>query len=214
MGSDDATPLPNVPMGEVHATALAEEVRQLKALLAELLAELGPGIQSSLRERSAELQRLGGELAEREATAERLQRELGEARAQAEDLEREVERWRGAATRGLDEIAERARQQAERFERQEAELNRALVQLRAELEASRARAETAAAARDGAMKDLERRNRRVGALKAKVLRREANRIRMTQSLSWRMTAPLRWIPETMHRLLLGGARLRRRLMGR
>lgn len=190
-----------------NASALAEEVRQLKALLVELQAELTPAMQSSLRERSSELQRLGGELAER-------QDKLDKAQARAADLERDVERWRGTATRGVDEIAERARATAERFEQQSAELNQTLAVVRAKLEASRVQTDAASQARDGALKDLERSRRRLGSLKAKLLRREARRVQMTRSFSWRITAPLRWLAQGMKRLLLGGARLRRRMFRR
>ena len=207
MSPDNASNPPPAPEGEVRAAALAQEVRELKALLAELQAELRPAIQSSLRERSAELQRLGGELAER-------QDELETALARTGELEREVERWRGAATRGLDEIAERARDAAQRFERQEAELNQALAAVRAQLETSLGQADAALTARDGALKDLERSRRRIGSLRAKVMRREARRVQMTRSLSWRITAPLRWMALAMQRLLLSGARLRRRMLRR
>ena len=209
MAPDDAPPL--LPEPEGRAAALAEEVRQLKALLVELQAELKPAIQSTLRERSGELQRLGGEMAEQEAEARRLQGELEGALARTRDLEREVERWRGAAQRGVDEIAERAREAAQRFEARTDELNQALGAMRSQMEASRAQAEAAVLAREAAVKDLERTRRRAGSLKAKVLRREARRVQMMQSLSWRITAPLRWLPRVLRQLLLGGARLRRRL---
>ena len=212
MSPDNFSHLP--PEGEARAAALAEEVRELRALLAELQSELKPAVESSLRERSSELQRMGGELAERQEQAERLRRELDEALARAGELEREAERWRGAATRGLDEIAVKARAAADRFDRREAELVQALAGVRALLEASRAEAGAALEAQGAALKQLERSRRRAGALKAKVLRREARRLEMTRSLSWRLTAPLRWIPQAMGRLLLGGARLRRRLFKR
>lgn len=214
MSSDDASPLPQSPPGGARADALAEEVRQLKALLGELQSALGPGFQSALRERSSALQSLGGELAERQAEAERLRVELEDALARAGEMEREAERWRGAATRGVDEIAERHRAAVARFEAQSQALEQALAVLRAQLDASRAQAEAAAAACDGALTDAERARRRARVLKARVLRREAARIRTMRSLSWRITAPLRWIPQALRRLALGGARLRRRLMKR
>ena len=201
--SPDNAPTPPAPVGE----ALAEEVRRLRALLEDLQTELNPAVQSSLRERSSELQRMGGEL-------HQLQAELAEAQARSGELEREVERWRGAATRGVDEIAQRARDQAARFEAQTAELTQALAALRAQLEASRGRAEVAAAARDEASVALERSRRRTAALKARVLRGEARRRQMTRTWVWRMGAPLRWLPRATQRLLLGGARLRRRLLRR
>ncbi|HEX4097875.1 MAG TPA: hypothetical protein VHX64_14200, partial [Caulobacteraceae bacterium] len=120
--------------------ALALEVKALRALIEELQAGLGPSVQSSLRERSMELQRLGGELDERRARAERLQQALDAAEAKAAELEREAGRWRDAARRGLDEIAERARAAAARFEAETAELDRALNAIRAELASSHAEA--------------------------------------------------------------------------
>jgi chromosome segregation ATPase len=212
MSSDDASPLRPAPAG--RADTLAEEVRQLKALLAELQAELGPGISASLRERSSELQRMGAELDERQTEAQQAQRELDQAQARAADLEREVERWRGAATRGVDEIAERARAQTARFEALSQALEQALAELRAQLDLSKAQAQAATEARDGAVKQLEQARRRVRSLKAKVLRREKRRVEMMRSASWRITAPLRWIPAAGGRLMLGLARLRRRLLKR
>lgn len=209
MAPDNAPPLSPEPEG--RAAALAEEVRQLKALLVELQAELKPAIQSSLRERSSELQRLGGEMAEREAQARRLRGELDEALVRTRDLEREVERWRGAAQRGVEEVAEKAREAAQRFEARTDELNQALAAVRRQLQASRAQSEAAVQARETAVRDLERTRRRAGALKARVLRREARRVQMMTSLSWRITAPLRWLALATRRMLLGGARLRRRL---
>jgi DNA repair exonuclease SbcCD ATPase subunit len=198
MSPDNAFPLP--PEGEARSSALADEVRALKALLAELQSEISPAVMSSLRERSSELQRLSGE--------------LDASLTHAAELQREVERWRGAALRGLDEISDRAHAAAERFEQREAELSQALSAVRDQLEASRAQAASASQARDAAMKDVERARRRSLSLKYKVLRREAVRLRMTRSLSWRITAPLRWIAQATHQLLLGLARLRRRLMKR
>ena len=212
MSSDDATPLPPASQVEAQADALAQEVRQLRALLGELQVELGGGVQSSLRERSAELQRMGGELHERQAESERLRLDLEAALRRSQDLEREIERWQGAATRGVEEIAEKHRAATERFEAQSQALEAALAGLRAQLEASRAQAQGAADARDGALKELERTRRRARTLKARVLRRERGRIEMTRSLSWRITAPLRWIPRALHQLALGGARLRRRML--
>ena len=210
MAPDNAPPL--LPEPEGRAAALAEEVRQLRALLVELQAELKPAIQSSLRERSSELQRLGGEMAEQETATRRLQGELDGALARTQDLEREVERWRGAAQRGVDEIAERAREAAQRFEARTDELNQALAAVRSQLEASRAQGDAAVKAREAAVRDLERTRRRAGALKARVLRRETRRVQMMNSLSWRITAPLRWLAQAWRRMLLGGARLRRRLL--
>ncbi|HEY5412112.1 MAG TPA: hypothetical protein VIJ94_15425, partial [Caulobacteraceae bacterium] len=60
----------------------------------------------------------------------------------------------------------------------------------------------------------ERRQRRVRALRAKVLGRERRRMQMTRSLSWRITAPLRWLPAALHRLMRRAARLRRKLFKR
>lgn len=199
---------------EENAAALAGEVKALRALLEELQAELGPAVQSSLRERSGELQRQGAELEEHRAEAGRLRQALESAEARAADLEREAARWKDAARRGLDEIAERARAQGTRFEQQSAELSRALTAIRAELATSQAEAEAAAQARDAFIALADRRQRRVRSLKAKVLARERRRMRMTRSLSWRITAPLRWIPAALHRLLKRGARLRRRMLKR
>ena len=205
----------NSEQGEENdAAALAGEVKALRALLEELQAELRPAVQSSLRERSSELQRQGAELDERRGEAERLGQALEAAEARAAELEREAARWREAARRGLDEIADRARAAAGRFEHQTAELNRALDAIRSELAASRTEAAAAAVARDAACALAERRQRRVRALRAKVLERERRRMRMTRSLSWRITWPLRWIPDALQRLLKGGARLRRRMLKR
>ena len=199
---------------EQDAAALAQEVKALRALIEDLQGGLGPGVQSSLRERSSELQRLGGELDERRAEAERLQAELDAAEARAADQEREAGRWRDAARRGLDEIAERARAAAARFEAETQELNRALTAIRAELATSQAEASAAILARDASSALAERRQRRVRSLRAKVLERERRRMRITRSLSWKITAPLRWIPRALQRLLKRGARLRRRMLGR
>jgi chromosome segregation ATPase len=212
--SPDNAYLPPAPESEVRAAALAEEVRQLKSLLEALQAELEPAIQSRLRERSSELQRIGGELAELQVEAERLRLQLDHAQARSADLEREVERWRGAATRGVDEIAERARAAAARLEARMAELDEAMARLRVQLDASRGQTQAAILEREAAVKALERSRRRIGSLKAKVLRREARRMQMTRSLSWRLTSPLRWAQQVGSRLLLGGARLRRRLLKR
>ena len=198
--------------GREEAAALAGEVKALRGLLEELQAELRPAVQSSLRERSTELQRLGGELDERRSEAERLGQALDAAHARAAELEREAARWKDAARRGLDEISERARAAAARFEAESAELNQALTIIKAELTASQAQATAAAEARDAASALAERRQRRVRALRAKVLERERRRMRITRSVSWRITAPLRWIPAALNRLLKRGARLRRRML--
>jgi chromosome segregation ATPase len=199
---------------EEDAAALALEVKALRALLEELQAELRPAVQSSLRERSSELQRAGADLAERQAEIERLQAALAAAETRAAALEDEAARWREAARRGLDEIAERALKAQARFELETGELNQALTAAKAQLEAARAEARTIAQARDEAREEAERRQRRIRSLKAKVVRREQRRMQMTRSLSWRITAPLRWIPAALGRLLLGGARLRRRMLKR
>ena len=196
------------------AAALAGEVKALRGLLETLQAQLSPAVQSSLRERSDELQRLGGELAERSAEVERLQAALDAASGRSSELEREVERWRDAARRGLDEIAERVRAAQARFEQETAELGRALTAARAELAAKTAEADAAVRASDEAAALAERRNRRIRALRAKVVGRERKRMRMARSLSWRITAPLRLVPAALHRMLRRGARLRRKLMGR
>jgi chromosome segregation ATPase len=196
------------------ADALAGEVKALRALLEELQAELRPAVQSSLRERSSQLQQLGGELDERRAKAERLAAALDAAEARAAELEREAGRWKDAARRGLDEIAERARAAAARFEQQTQALNQALTAIKAELASSQAQAAAAVQARDAAAALAERGQRRARALKAKVLERERRRMRMARSLSWRITAPLRWIPAALNRLMKRGARLRRRMLKR
>jgi chromosome segregation ATPase len=194
--------------------ALALEVKALRALIEELQAGLGPSVQSSLRERSMELQRLGGELDERRARAERLQQALDAAEAKAAELEREAGRWRDAARRSLDEIAERARAAAARFEAETAELNRALTAIRTELASSHAEASAAIQARDAATARAELRQQRVHALEAEVLEHERRRTQMTRSLSWKITAPLRWIAAAVQRLMKRGAKLRRQMMGR
>lgn len=196
------------------AAALAAEVKALRGFLEALQAQLTPAMQSSLRERSDELQRLGGELAERTTEVERLQAALDAESGRASELEREAERWRDAARRGLDEIAERVRAAQARFELETAELNGALTAARAELAAKAAEADAAVRARDEATALAERRDRRIRALRAKVIGREQRRMRMTRSVSWRITAPLRWIPAALRRLLRRGARLRRKVMGR
>ncbi len=171
-------------------------------------------MQSSLRERSSELQRLGGELDERQVEAQRLAAALEAAEARAVELEGEAARWKDAARRGLDEIAERARAAAARFEQQTRELNQALTAIKAELTASQAQAAAAADARDAASALAARGQRRARSLKAKVLERERRRMRMTRSLSWRITAPLRWLPAALSRLMKRAARLRRRMLKR
>jgi hypothetical protein len=215
MAPDNASYAPHEPEG--RAAALAEEVRQLRQLLAELQADLSPALQSSLRERSTELQRMGGELAGREEEAQRLRLELDAAMIRSAELEEEVERWRGAARRGVEEVAERARAAAERFEAQTDELNRVLEAVRGQLTLSRAEAaaasqarEEAARGRDAAIKDNARRKRRIGSLKARVMRLHAERT----TLSWKIAAPLRWIEARMQRMLRAGARLRRKITRR
>ena len=199
------------PEGESRAVALADEVRELKQLLVELQSELKPALQSSLRERSSELQRLGGELSERDESLVSLRLELAASLRRAAELEEDVVRWKDAARRGVDDVARKARETAERFEQQTAELSQALALARSQLEASRAQARSMTQARDAALREVERRKARITALKARIVRREARKIR---SLSWRITAPLRWWERTSHRLLKRGARLRRRLLGR
>ena len=212
MAPDNVSPSPPSPEGE--DPALAREVRQLKQLLMDLQADLRPALDSTLRERSQELQRLGGELSQRQDEAQVLRRELDAARARCAALELDVERWQGAARRGVDEVAEKARAAAERYERETAELIQAVAAARAQLEASRAQAAAMTQARDAALVDVERRKARIRALKAKVVRREVRRIELMRSPSWKITAPIRWFPRAVHRLLLGGARLRRRLLRR
>ena len=204
----------NSAEGNQDAAALASEVKALRGLLETLQSQLNPAVQSSLRERSDELQRLGGELAEQKAEVDRLQAALDAESGRASELEREAERWRDAARRGLDEIAERVRAAQARFEQETAELGRALTAARAELAARTAEAEAAIQSRDEAGALAERRQRRVRALRAKVIVREQRRMRMTRSLSWRITAPLRWIPASLHRMLRRGARLRRKVLRR
>ena len=199
------------PRDDSRAVALADEVRELKQLLVELQSELKPALQSSLRERSSELQRLGGELSERDESLASLKLELAASLRRATELEEDVERWKAAARRGVDEIARKARDTAERFEQQTAELSQALALARSQLEASRAQARSMTQARDAALSEVERRTARITALKARIVRRESRKIR---SLSWRITAPLRWWERTSLRLLKRGARLRRRLLGR
>ena len=209
----DSSPL-TPPPGEDRAAALAEEVRMLRALLLDLQDELKPAVQSSLRERSQELQRLGGELSERDDELRRLKAQLEAAQNRSAELEEEAARWRDAARRGVDELAEKARAQAERFEQQAAELTQALAAVRAQLEASRAQTRGVTQARDAALQEVERRKARIRALKARVVRREVRRIEMLRSPSWRITAPMRWLPRFVQRTLLETARLRRRLLRR
>ena len=203
MAPDDPIPSDD----EARAAAFADEVRQLRQLLIDMQSDLSPAMQSSLRERSDELQRLGGELALRDEEAARLRSQLGEAEARARDLEREVERWRDAALRGVEAVAEKARAAAERYERETAELIQNLA-------AARAQAQAVALARDAAQQEVERRKTRIRSLRAKVIQRERRRIEMMESPSWRVTAPLRWLQKAPHELLLRGARLRRRLLKR
>ena len=212
MAPDNASPVSPSPEGE--DPALTREVRQLKQLLMDLQHELKPAIDSTLRERSQELQRLGAELAQRQDEVLVFRRERDEARARCAELEREVERWQGAARRGVDEVAEKARAASERYERETAELLRAVAAARAQLESSRAQAAAMTQARDAALLEVERRKARIRALKVKVVRREVRRMEMMRSASWKVTAPLRWFPRAVHELLLGGARLRRKLLRR
>jgi len=198
---------PTPPEDEARAAALADEVRQLRQLLTDLQSDLSPAMHSSLRERSDELQRLSGELAMRDEEAARLRIQLREAEARARDLEREVERWREAALRGVEAVAEKARAAAERYEKETAELI-------SSLSAARAQAQAVALARDTALQEVERRKSRIRALRAKVIQRERRRIELMESPSWRLTAPLRWLQAAPHQLLLRGARLRRRLLKR
>lgn len=208
MADDHALPRSSPP------EALAEEVRRLKALLLEVQAELRPAIQSSLRERSTELQRIGGELHEQQAEAERLKRALEEALERQAELEREATRWREAATRGLKEISERSRAAQARFDAQIVELNQTIDILRDQLGASRSEAQTATAALDTALATAERATRRAGSLKARVLRVEAWRIEVEGSAAWWIAAPVRRLERAWRRLMLSGARLRRRLIKR
>ncbi len=205
------TPASTPPEDEGRAEALAGEVRELRQLLIALQADLKPSIQSSLRERSSELQRLGGELSDQEAAARSLRVELDDSLRRVSELEEDVERWRDAARRGVDEVARKARETAERFERQTAELSEALSLARSQLEASRTLTRSMTQARDAALKEAERRKARILTLRTRIVRREARKVR---SLSWRITAPLRWLERTSHRWLLRGARLRRRLFKR
>ena len=202
------------PREDEEAAALAAEVKALRALLEELQAGLGPAVQSSLRERSSALQQLGGELDAHRTEAERLRRALEAAEARAADLDREAARWREAALRGLDDISEQARAAAVRFEARSAELDAALATMRSELTSSRAEASAAEAAREAAAALADRRQQRVRSLQAKVVARERRRKAMTESVSWRITTPLRWIPAALQRLAKRVARLRRRLLKR
>ena len=212
MDSDGAPITP--PAGEDRSAALADEVRQLRRLLLDLQDALSPAVHSSLRERSDSIQRLGGELAEREDELRRLRLELEQAVVRSGELEAEAARWREAAHRGVEEVAERAKAAVERFAQETAELTRALAAVREQLDASRAQTRGIAQARDAAVQEAERRKTRVRQLKARVIAREARRVQMTRSWSWRLTAPLRWLPLFVHRTLLETARMRRRMFGR
>ncbi len=212
MDSDGAPFSP--PEGGDRSAALADEVRQLRRLLLDLQGELKPAVQSSLRERSDSIQRLGGELAELQDEQRRLRLELEQALARSGELEEEAARWREAAHRGVEELAKKARAVAERFAQETAELTRALASVRDQLEASRTQTRSITLARDAAVQEAERRKTRIRQLKARVIGREARRVQMTRTVSWRITAPLRWLPRFMHRTLLETARLRRRMFGR
>lgn len=196
---------------DAGAAALAGEVRALRALLEEVQAELKPAVQSSLRERSSELQRQGAELDEHRAHAERLGRALEAVEARAAELEREAARWREAALKGLDEIAGRARAQAALFDEQTQELNRALTEARTALSATEARAAEALQAADAdarsAAEALGKSHEQVRSLEAQAAEGERQRQQMIRSVSWRITAPIRWIEQLVKRM----ARLRRRL---
>jgi len=200
----------SAPDEEMDAAALAAEVRALRALLQELQAELSPAVQSSLRERSTELQRQGAELDAHRDEAGRLGQALQAAEARAAELELEAARWKDAAHRGLQEIDERARAQAARFEHQTGELKWALNALKLDLAASQAEAAAASEALAAASALAEHRKAQVRARNAAALEHERLRTAMTGSLSWRITAPLRWISAALRRLLKGGASPARR----
>ncbi|MEI9964321.1 MAG: hypothetical protein WDM92_06085 [Caulobacteraceae bacterium] len=68
--------------------------------------------------------------------------------------------------------------------------------------------------RDAAQHELERRRIRIAVLRARLLKREAQRIAMQRSLSWRITAPLRALGRALEPGLKRIARLRRRLLKR
>lgn len=218
---------------DAGAAALADEVRALRALLEEVQAELKPAVQSSLRERSTELQRQGAELDAHREQAGRLALALEAVEARAAELEREAARWREAAHRGLDEIAGRARAQAALFDEQTQELNQALTAIRTALSASEAQASAAAEAHAAAMRQaqaaaadtlraaqahhaaearsaaeaLGKSRKQVRSLEAEAAERERQRVQMVRSVSWRITAPIRWVERLIKRL----AHLRRRL---
>lgn len=191
---------------EQDEAALAAEVRALRALLEELQSGLGPGVQSALRERSSALQQLGGELDAHRAEAERLAQALQAAEARAAELDREAGRWRTAARKGLKELSEKARAAAERFEAQSAELNGAITATKAQLAASRAEAASAESARRTAAKARDK-------AVALAEERERQRLAMEGSLSWKITAPLRWTSRGLDRLFKRAASLRRKLKG-
>lgn len=216
MASDNSSETP--AEGDGDAATLALEVKALRALLEELQVELKPAVQSSLRERSSELQRAGADLAEQQAAIDRLTAALAAAEARSARLEEEAARWREAAHRGLDEIAERAREAAARFAQETAELNQALTAAKARLDAAQAEALKLKQARDAAREEAVVREDRIRVLETKVLGREQRLQEMTRSLSWRITTPLRWITRplaaSLQPLLLELARRRRRMMKR
>ena len=182
---------PPAPAGpEARPEALSNELEELKGLLQALQSGLGPGVQSALRERSEEVQRLAGELAGRDERLQQLDEELAAARARIADLEREVGRWQEAARTGVEEIAERARAAAEAFRAEVEMLRRDAGALRGELSEANA--------------EIERGRSR---LKKAQSAYEA----VASNPWWRSTALMREPAKTWTGWMKAGARLRRRL---
>jgi chromosome segregation ATPase len=189
---------------EARPVALSDDIGELKALLEALQSGLTPGVQSALRERSQEVQRLAGELAGRDESLQELQVELEAARTRIAELEREVERWQEAARRGVEEIGEQARAAAEAFRAEIACMSQDL--------AARAEEIAVLSREGGALKlELAAAQAEVERGRSRLKKAQAAYAEVTDNPWWRATALLREPGATWTNWLKKGARLRRRL---